>query len=47
MNEKATNMEEGRIGREGKRSLGLLRETTFKSETPFFKPTLWTTFSAW
>ena len=40
MNEKTTNMEEGRMGREGKRNLGLFRETAFKSETPFFKPTL-------
>lgn len=32
MNEKTTNMEEGRMGRE-KRNLGLVKETAFKSET--------------
>jgi len=34
MNEKTTNVEEGKMGREGKRHLGLVRETAFKSETP-------------
>lgn len=39
MNEKTTNMEEGRMGREGKHHLGPVRETAFKLETPFSKPT--------
>lgn len=40
MNEKTTNMEEGRVGREGMCILGLVRETAFESETPFSKPML-------
>lgn len=40
MNEKTTNMEKGRTGREGKNNLGLFRETTLKLEIPFVKLTL-------